>query len=443
VRNSSNQFHCRLRFERLEIRRLLAGDLPGDYNVDGVVDAGDFVVWRQLENQSVATPGEKADGNADGRIDQEDYALWSANFGRTLPDPEPDPTPLPNWFDLNLQDAALRSLGSTLYADALIDRGDIMAILESAQDGNAVDWVELADLQQIVGNFSLFGALDHVWKLSSYVVSGNAANAKYQGQALGNLAAGASAEHLEKLVGKWFMGLDRPATPHEYSLASGTLFVDGASYADVVQGALSNCAIMATLAETAARDPGTISSMFIVNGDGTYVVRFYGAGVAEYVTVDSYLPTSGGNLVYAQHGMSVNDSSNELWVALAEKAYAQVGELGGFGRQNSYASIQYLYAFTTLEQVTGQGTVGIAYTANSKSLSAFANAYHTGELICLMSNEAPPAGGIASNHAYAVVDYDAATQTVTLFNPWGIGYGLTTLTWNQVQANFLYFDRTA
>jgi hypothetical protein len=147
--------------------------------------------------------------------------------------------------------------------------------------------------------------------------------------------------------------------------------------------------------------------------------------------------------VYAERGTSVTNPSNELWVALAEKAFAQIGEASGFGRQNSYASIQSLYAFTTLGQITGQGIVGISYTTGSNSLSAFANAFSAGELICLMSYAAPPTSGIASNHAYAVVDYDAATQTVTLFNPWGISYGLTTLTWSQVQANFQYFDRTA
>jgi hypothetical protein len=45
--------------------------------------------------------------------------------------------------------------------------------------------------------------------------------------------------------------------------------------------------------------------------------------------------------------------------------------------------------------------------------------------------------------AYAVASYNAATQQVTLFNPWGTQYGLLTLTWSQIQASFQYFDRTA
>ena len=33
--------------------------------------------------------------------------------------------------------------------------------------------------------------------------------------------------------------------------------------------------------------------MFIVNGDGTYTVRFNNGSQSQYVTVDSYLPTNG------------------------------------------------------------------------------------------------------------------------------------------------------
>ena len=54
--------------------------------------------------------------------------------------------------------------------------------------------------------------------------------------------------------------------------------------------------------------------------------------------------------------------------------------------------------------------------------------------------------GVVANHAYAVIDYDPSTQSVTLFNPWGVGIGnggLITLTWTEIQANFSYFDRTA
>src|SRR4029079_13271703 len=169
-----------------------------------------------------------------------------------------------------------------------------------------------------------------------YVVSGSAANANYQGGALGNLAAGSSGTQLGNLVNKWFLGLDRPATPYGYSLASGQLFVDGPSYADVAQGALGDCGLVASLAEVAYRNPTAITNMFIVNGDGTYTVRFYNGSVAEYVTVDSYLPGGGGYYT--------RTPNSDLWAALAEKACAQLNEfawcqLGYNTTANSYASI--------------------------------------------------------------------------------------------------------
>jgi hypothetical protein len=57
--------------------------LPGDYNKNGVVDAADYVVWRNTEGQSVTT-GTGADGNFDGQVNADDYAVWQAHFGETL-----------------------------------------------------------------------------------------------------------------------------------------------------------------------------------------------------------------------------------------------------------------------------------------------------------------------------------------------------------------------
>ena len=55
--------------------------LLGDYNGNGVVDAPDYVVWRNTLGQS--PPGLAADGNGSGTIDQGDYNVWRAHFGQT------------------------------------------------------------------------------------------------------------------------------------------------------------------------------------------------------------------------------------------------------------------------------------------------------------------------------------------------------------------------
>jgi hypothetical protein len=56
--------------------------LTGDYNYNGVVDAGDYVLWRHTVGQSVAR-GSGADGNGDGMVTQADYNIWRAQYGLT------------------------------------------------------------------------------------------------------------------------------------------------------------------------------------------------------------------------------------------------------------------------------------------------------------------------------------------------------------------------
>jgi Calpain family cysteine protease len=376
--------------------------------------------------------------------------------------PTPTPTPTPsvtsNWFDTHITDAALRSLGHSLYTDGLINRSDMIALLRNTEDGGIIDSTELTDLKAIVANTSLFGTLSYVDQLAADIVNGNVANAKYQGQPLGYLAAGTSTAKMENLVGKWFLGLDHPVASGDaygqyssYRQFSGSLFVNGATYTDIKQGYLGDCYFMSTIGEVALRNPSAITNMFIVNGDGTYTVKFFNNGQATYVTVDSYLPTdSAGRLIYAGLGATYNNSGNELWTALAEKAYVQLNELGwersglsGNG-QNSYSAINGGYIFAAQGQVTGQSTVAFAMTSAGTSFNAFVTAWNQGKSIGFASKSNPASGsGVVGGHAYAVVGYNSVNQTVTLFNPWGVQYPQLTLSWSQIQSNFDYFDRTA
>jgi hypothetical protein len=394
--------------------------------------------------------------------------------GQTLTwnDPAPPPpNPNPNWFDTYIQDAALRALGSSLYSDNLISRGDVLSLFNSAKDGSAVDSTELADLRRIVDNASLFGSDDYTRNLTSYVAYGTVANSNYQNGQLGNLGAGSSSTHLDKLVNKWFLGLDRPIANGTYQQIAGTLFVGGAQYSDVNQGSVGDCYYLAALAEVAQRSNGTITSMFIVNGDGTYGVKFKNSsGQNVYVTVDSYLPTNGSYMVYAHvatNGSWTYSSTNELWVALAEKAYAQVNEFGwsraGFTDDdghsqsglNSYAALSGGYVGYALEHITGLqsswATTDVDYQPGSNSanfnFTTFVNAYNAGKLIGFASYSNPASGsGVVGGHAYAVTGYNAGNQTVTLYNPWGLyngsAPGTLTMSWSQIQQNFAYFDYT-
>jgi beta-glucanase (GH16 family) len=55
--------------------------LSGDYNNNGQVDAGDYVVWRRTFGQSGI--GLAADGSGNGSIGPEDYQVWAANLGNS------------------------------------------------------------------------------------------------------------------------------------------------------------------------------------------------------------------------------------------------------------------------------------------------------------------------------------------------------------------------
>jgi hypothetical protein len=58
--------------------------LPGDYNGNSVVDAADYIVWRQTLNTAVTPNYSGADGDGDGQITPDDHNVWRANFGHSL-----------------------------------------------------------------------------------------------------------------------------------------------------------------------------------------------------------------------------------------------------------------------------------------------------------------------------------------------------------------------
>lgn len=57
--------------------------LPGDYNLDGGVDADDYEVWR---GEFASTLALDADGNSNGTVDAADYVVWRRNLGASVDD---------------------------------------------------------------------------------------------------------------------------------------------------------------------------------------------------------------------------------------------------------------------------------------------------------------------------------------------------------------------
>lgn len=59
--------------------------LPGDYNLDGAVNAIDYTVWRDAEGQAISLPNSDPSGTTPALVDAEDYAFWAANYGAVAP----------------------------------------------------------------------------------------------------------------------------------------------------------------------------------------------------------------------------------------------------------------------------------------------------------------------------------------------------------------------
>jgi hypothetical protein len=360
------------------------------------------------------------------------------------PAPAPAPTPKADWFTAAVSTPTLQTLARTDAADGTLSRADWLQLFAQVEQNGAVSVTEIHDLDDLLHPTTVKSSLTPgyaipgaVQNLADKVVDGNSANATYLGAALGNLHSGSTATQLTDLVGKWFYGTDHPlaAASTTYRMVSGSLFQNGPSYTDITQGQIGDCYFVAALAGVAKFSPQVIQQMVTDNGDGTYTIRFYNAGVTDYVTVDrSLATTSSGAIEYAGvGGGNFSNSGNELWVALIEKAYAQINQEGwlGHGAANSYAAIDSGYSDLAIEQITGANA---AWTwATNATAATLISKVATGKYAVLGSKQTNPGNGVIESHGYALIGYSAATGKFTLYNPWG---STISLTWAQIQQSF-------
>lgn len=328
--------------------------------------------------------------------------------------------------DSSIKNATLNSI----KLDNNFCRNDVIGILKSAGDYGSVTGTELTDLSEFWNTFSGTMTAD-IAGLSKKVVFGDASNAWYTGydsirDELGNLEAGSSTQDLNLLIGKHMMGTDKPVIhTGSYTQAGGSLFIDGVEAGDIDQGATGSCYFLSALAGTANDKSELIEEMFTDNGDGTYSVRFYTNGEADYVTVDSMMATkSDGTYLHADAGDGTATDAlvadnNELWVALAEKAYAQLNESGRLGQQeatNRYGiasneGISWGSRRSALEHVTGlSATWG---TLNASGVNGVSSA----ELQTLVNSDNVVTVGWGG-HARSIVGYDAITGVYDIRNPY-------------------------
>jgi hypothetical protein len=358
-----------------------------------------------------------------------------------------------SWAGQNIRDVQLQTAVYNRFLDGKLDRADMIAILrESARDDAKVDATEFADLQKIIASAGTLQLDDAVRVLANKVVNGDKANEKFTGggttaTALGNLdvtkAAQSSQAHLGKLIDKWFLGLDRP-TPlsgDSYQRISGSLFQNGIGIDDVKQQSLGDCYFLVSLASAAWEDQSIIRNMFTDNGDDTYTVRFFKPDPftktlsADYVTVDRYLPTRNNNSIYASWGSNVTSSSNELWVALAEKAYAQLNESGWTNQDgtNRYVGIEGGDPEHVMAEITNVGTQW-TYSNSFSSKQQAIDLFNSNKLVTISVYENANTGVPVpvTNHAYVGKSYNAATGIFSFHNPWGTKH--FEVTWEQLVA---------
>jgi hypothetical protein len=314
--------------------------------------------------------------------------------------------------------------------DGGLTRSDVLNLLAVVESYGSVSAGDLSDLQALAANWQIEDMPYSVSNLLGKVVGDNPANANYQGAPLGDLYAGSSATQLADLVDKWFYGGDLPATDQgtTYVYAQGSLY--GPSGApqetDVVQGWRADCYFLSTLAEIAMQNPSVIENSIIDNGDGTYTIGFDMAGGPapqwDFVTVNHMLPAyyqtdANGNptgdplFAFANFSQDTTNPGNVLWVALYEKAYAQLAEEGwsrGPNEPNAYTSIDY-GPLTVMQQITGVN-VGADYPLNADAFQRMSAAVAAGEWVTL---------GMLG-HCWAVTGYDASTGLFTLYNPYGM-----------------------
>lgn len=385
-------------------------------------------------------------------------------------------------------DARALSAGAMSTAANTITYAELVTmfktVIQAHKDSNdaPITAQEVADLQALAarGKAAFAGegaAADYLSFVLGKMVDGSDANRFFNGgetqrSELGSLGAGSSVSVAEKLVSKWLLGGDMPSTATAgdsatgapkavtttYGKSSGTLFVDGITVTDVVQGTAGDCYLIAAMGGLAASKPDALQAMFVDNGtiDGvrSWGVRFFDAnGQAQWVTVNDMLPVNPSDTTkVAFAGSASKDLNGEIWVPLMEKAYAQANSLAFLPRaettgQNSFAAIEGGQGDPLGALIAGKvisysfpganfGNNGYIVTREVDRSNAAATdqlvldlkgLINAGKTVWLGVNDAlkDAAGNsvLVGGHAHFMIDPNPADPNntdVLVYNPWGI-----------------------
>ena len=329
----------------------------------------------------------------------------------------------------------------------------VLSILQDSAAGGMTA-SKFSTLQALAAELNKPGGISvssYVQQITDDVVLGNSANATWNGGSstaakLGNLSATSTQAQVNELIGMWFQGTNLPSlnvsllgeANYNPTYKTSTLSLYGPSGAptdtDVSQGYLGDCYFLSSLGEVALQDPTAIENMITNNGNGTYGVRFYVNGQADYVTVNEQLPVMGGGYRWANGStLEFANSTTDNWVALVEKAYAQLNAQTNAphgmdlnSASDSYAGIA-AGTGSALTMITDQQESAIGlYSGESSSalasvLSSVTSSFKAGEEV-LMSTSNSSSGNLVVDHMYMVTGVNATTGALTIQNPWGSSY---------------------
>ncbi len=224
---------------------------------------------------------------------------------------------------------------------------------------------------------------------------------------------------------------------YQYQRFGGPLFLNGVKATDVTQGSIADCYLAAALSAIANTHPKAIEDMIKPAGNGAYKVRFFKTGYSgsakeEWITVDSDLAASAGDVLYSKGTDKDAKGNRELWPALIEKAYAvwkggydDIGE-GGWSGNVMTAITGKRSDNITLSAMTNDALWKQLQqaVADGKPITAGTHGQDAVNADAALSKKYEEAK-VYAWHAYTVMSVeekkvgDKTERFVTLRNPWG------------------------
>jgi hypothetical protein len=212
---------------------------------------------------------------------------------------------------------------------------------------------------------------------------------------------------------------------HRYIITSGQLFATGwPKLEGIRQGRMGDCFCLAPLGAMVRRDPREVAALFEVEADGHVLVQFGGGTVRVAAPTDAEFALA----------MLAANSRDNLWVNLYEKAISEahndsnlpdkrhdlaidaIAKGGDGGTVLSYLTGHRVSRFP-LQFVNDPGTSASARNAMLAELHQKLADATEQKLLMVCGTQETVTPGLTPHHAYALLSYHPAADTVELWNP--------------------------